>query len=218
MEAQFHKLKFQKKKLNGLVIKTFAPDDRKKVIAALQFAEVKHQGQRRDEGTAYVIHPIRVAITLLQDVGTWDADAVVSALLHDVIEDCRVHLATIRKRFGKRVAQFVLALTRKRLRRESEAQKETDKLHKLEILSRAPLEVRLIKCADILDNLRCAADVPIWAWTALAIRKFPRWRREFHTAAEFAKGVHPVLHKEIMRALRTFEVKRIVRGVVRFKW
>lgn len=215
MNSQFHNLKFQKKKLLGLVGKGFAQNDRKKILAALTFADEKHKGQRRDEGTAYLIHPVRVASILAQDVGTWDADVVVGALLHDVVEDCGVRLTTIRKRFGKRVAQFVQALTRKRKKGETEAQKEKDKTHKLEVLSHQSLEVRLIKCADILDNLRCSADVPFWAWTPIAHKKFPRWRREFHVAVAFAKSVHPVLFTQMQQALRVFEVKRIVRGVVR---
>lgn len=215
MDLAFHNLKVQKKKFLILVEKNFGPQDRKKIQAAFEFAQVKHQGQRRAEGTAYFIHPVRVAITLIQDVGTWDADVVAAGLLHDVVEDCRVHLLTIAKRFGKRVAQFVEALTRRRSKQETEVEKERHKLEKLTKLQRQPLEVRMVKCADILDNLRSASDVPFWAWTKLARKKFPRWHREFHVASEFAKGVHPVLYREIQKALRMFDLKRVMRGMVR---
>lgn len=215
MQASFHNLKFQKKKLVGLVIKQFAFEDKKKVIGALAFAVQKHKGQRRDEGKAYVIHPIRVAVTLLDDVGTWDADIIVSALLHDVVEDCKVRITSIEARFGKRVAHFVQQLTRKSKKGETDPEKEKRKIQKLDQLEHAVIEVQLVKCADILDNLRCAADVPFWAWTTIARKKFPRWRREFHVAARFASRVHPVLASEIRSALRAFEVKRIVRGIVR---
>jgi len=197
------------------VVKQFASEDRKKVIAAIAFAVQKHKGQRRDEGTAYVIHPIRVAVTLLDNVGTWDADIVVSALLHDVVEDCKVRVSTIEARFGKRVEHFVQQLTRKSKKGETDPEKEKRKIQKLGQLEHAAIEVQLIKCADILDNLRCASDVPFWAWTPIARRKFPRWRREFHVAVRFASRVHPVLASEIRSALRAFEVKRIVRGIVR---
>lgn len=215
MDEQFHNLRFQKRQFLNLVQKNFGPQDRKKIQTAFEFAQVKHQGQRRAEGTAYFIHPVRVAIALIQDVGTWDADVVAAGLLHDVVEDCHVHLATIAKHFGKRVAQFVEALTRRRSRKEGETEKERHKLEKLKKLQKQPLEVRLVKCADILDNLRCAADVPFWAWTKLARKKFPRWHREFHVASEFAKGVHPVLYREIQKALRMFDLKRVMRGMVR---
>ena len=216
MHAQFHNLKFQKKKFLGLVEKSFGKEDREKILAALKFAKFKHKGQRRDEeSAAYIIHPVRVALTLLENVGTWDADVVVGALLHDVVEDCGVRLHSIEKRFGKRVAYFVKALTRIPKKGETDAEKEIRKKEKIRELAYESLEVRLIKCADILDNLRCAADVPFWSWTPIAQRKFPRWRREFYVAEELAKQVHPVLHHEIQNALRVFEVKRIARGVVR---
>ncbi|MDO8504981.1 MAG: HD domain-containing protein [bacterium] len=215
MKSQFHDLKFQKKKLFGLLEKGFSKEDRKKIIAAFQFAQLKHKGQRRDEGSSYIIHPIRVGIILLEDIGTWDGDVVSAALLHDVVEDCRVRLYSIEKRFGNRVSHFVRALTRMRKKGETDAEKEIRKKEKILMLADEPIEVRLIKCADILDNLRCAADVPFWSWTPIAQRKFPRWRREFHVAEAFAKHVHPVVHREIESALRIFEIKRIVRGVMR---
>jgi len=217
MVTPFHNVKLQKRRFLTLAGKNFGPADYKKVLGAFKFAEIKHKGQRRDEGTTYLIHPIRVAITLLDDVGTWDADAVAAALLHDVVEDCGVRLNTIQKQFGKRVAYFVRMLTRMRRKpRETEAEKEIEKRHKLSLLASSPLEVRLIKCADILDNLRCSADIAWWMWTPLARKKFARWHREFHQAEEFAKDVHPVLYHEINQALRKFDMKRLVRGVIRF--
>lgn len=216
MGAIFHNLGMQRKKFRELMGKNFGPDDRKKVLLALKFAERKHKGQRRNIGTAYVIHPLRVASILLDEVGTWDADVVVAALLHDVVEDCGVRVKTIQKRFGRRVASFVKALTRPRFKHESEIEKEQHKKRKLQLLASAAYEVRLIKCADILDNLRSAADVSAWQWTPLIRRKFPRWHREFQFSARFAKEVHLTLYREIQRALRIFELKRIVRGMVRF--
>src|SRR3989338_3709134 len=150
MDSQFHDLKIQKKKLKGLIEKTFGPNDVKKILAALEFAIEKHKGQRRDEGKAYVIHPIRVAVTLLHDVGTWDADIVVAALLHDVVEDCGIRVRTIAARFGKRAAKFVSALTRRSIKGETDHEKEKHKIYKLDQLKHAVVEIQLIKCADIL--------------------------------------------------------------------
>lgn len=217
MKHPFYDLKALKKKLTAHAEKNFSPEDRKKIGAALAFAVRKHKGQRRAEGTSYIIHPIRVALILIENVGTWDADIVATALLHDVVEDCGVRLNELRKRFGKRVAYFVEEMTRRRRKGESDAEKEIRKKEKLAALKKAPLEVQLIKCADILDNLRCAGQVPWWAWTPLARRKFARWHREYHYALDFAKAAHPVLYKEIQKALRAFDLKRIIRGFVRWK-
>ncbi len=212
MSNRFHDARYQKKELRNLITQNFGPDDSKKILAALRFAQLAHKGQRRDEGSAYIIHPVRVARILLTIVGTWDADMVVAALLHDVVEDCRVRLTSIQKRFGRRVANFVQALTRKVVERETEAEKERHKIEKLDILRHAPLEVRLIKCADFLDNIRCAADVSFYAAER---RKFARWHREFHHALEFAHGVHAELAKAISHELRKFDLKRFARTVVR---
>ncbi|MBI4135731.1 bifunctional (p)ppGpp synthetase/guanosine-3',5'-bis(diphosphate) 3'-pyrophosphohydrolase [Candidatus Uhrbacteria bacterium] len=210
--SRFHDARYQKKELRDSITRNFGPDDSKKILAALRFAQLAHKGQRRDEGSAYIIHPVRVALILVELVGTWDADMVVAALLHDVVEDCGVRLATIQKRFGRRVAIFVRALTRKVVERETEAEKERHKIEKLDILRRAPLEVRLIKCADFLDNIRCAAEVSFYAAER---RKFARWHREFHHALKFAREVHAELAKEISHELRKFDVKRFARTVVR---
>ena len=156
-----------------------------------------------------------MAITLLDEVGTWDADIIVAALLHDVIEDCRVRRAQVERRFGRRAANFVSALTRKRAARETEREKERRKIRKMMRLSRQALEIRLIKCADLLDNIQCAADI---AFYLPAREQFPRWHREFHFAVKFARGSHPVLHRRIRAELRRFEMKRIARGVVRLGW
>lgn len=215
MDAQFHNLQLQKRRFLRLTNKSFRKEDRRKIIAAFKFAQLRHKGQRRVEEGAYIIHPVRVASTLLDDVGTWDSDVVAAALLHDVMEDCGVSLPILVKRFGRRVSHFVYALTRMPKKGETDQEKEMRKTKKIRKLVAGPLEVRMIKCADILDNLRCATDVPFWGWTPLARRKFPRWRREFHVAEEFARYVHPALHREIKNALRIFELKRIMRGVVR---
>lgn len=212
MKNQFHDLRFQKKQLLALVEKNFAPEDQKKIIAALESARKAHKGQKRIEGTPYLIHPIRAAITLLEDAQVWDADVIASALLHDVIEDCGVLPSAVEKRFGKRVGRFVQLLTRPQRPKEDEIQKETNKMRHLKKLSKVSREAQMIKCADILDNVRSAAEVPFYhaAW-----QSFPRWRREFHRALSFAEAVHPVIYKKMRMALNVFELKRLARGVVR---
>ncbi|KKU11984.1 MAG: (p)ppGpp synthetase I, SpoT/RelA [Parcubacteria group bacterium GW2011_GWC2_45_7] len=209
---KFNDLRFQKKQLLALVKKNFAPEDRKKIISALEFARKAHKGQKRIEGTSYIIHPIRAAIILLEDAQIWDADVIVSALLHDVIEDCGVSPKAVEKRFGKRVSRFVELLTRPQRRKEDEFQKETNKIRYLKKLSKASREAKLIKCADILDNMRSAAEVPFYhaAW-----QSFPRWRREFHRALAFVETVHPVIFRKMRMALNVFELKRFARAVVR---
>ena len=75
--------------------------------AALAFAAVAHQGQKR-KGTAipYIVHPVGVMVVLLQ-AGETDAEVLAAALLHDTVEDAGIPLTELRDRFGERVAAIV---------------------------------------------------------------------------------------------------------------
>ena len=77
---------------------TFKPEEQVKIISALNFANQKHNGQFRDSGEPYIIHPIAVAEILL-DYGL-DCDTICSALLHDVIEDTDTSLKELEIAFG----------------------------------------------------------------------------------------------------------------------
>ena len=80
-----------------------------KVKKAYHFASKQHLHQKRLSGENYIMHPLRVAHT----VASWgfDGDMVCAALLHDVVEDCKVSFEDIRKLFGSSVSNLVEALT-----------------------------------------------------------------------------------------------------------
>lgn len=142
---EFRNLRFQEKKLTD-GIQRFSSQDKILIISALELAKVAHAQQKRDEGDPYVIHPIRLANTLIYDLGVRDTDLVIAGILHDVVEDSDISLKVIEERFGKKVAELVAALTR-------EKDRET-KRQKFERTKRGPPEVRLLKTCDWLDNLR----------------------------------------------------------------
>ena len=77
---------------------------------AYAFAEAAHSGQKRYSGEPYITHPLAVAGALAE----WrmDAQAVIAALLHDVMEDTAVTKAEISRRFGKQVAELVDGLSK----------------------------------------------------------------------------------------------------------
>jgi (p)ppGpp synthase/HD superfamily hydrolase len=77
---------------------------------ALAFAEQAHGDQRRESDRArYILHPLEVA-SLLSNTGA-DDEVVAAAVLHDAVERTGAELAEIERRFGKRVAALVAALT-----------------------------------------------------------------------------------------------------------
>ena len=65
--------------------------DADRVVAAYEFAEFHHRGQRRASGEPYITHPVAVA-TILARYGV-DEDTIIGALCHDVVEDCDDELA-----------------------------------------------------------------------------------------------------------------------------
>src|SRR5436190_7732799 len=77
---------------------------------AYLFSAREHKGQKRASGEAYLVHPLEVA-NILADMRL-DAVSVSTGLLHDVVEDTLVDVATIRDYFGDEVAQLVNGLTK----------------------------------------------------------------------------------------------------------
>jgi (p)ppGpp synthase/HD superfamily hydrolase len=120
------------------------------LAAAEEFARWKHKNQfRRDGVTPYVEHPRAVMAILRDEFGVTDVDTLAAGLLHDTIEDTATDYDEVSERFGRKVADYVAALTKDK--RLPEARRE--KVYFAQ-LGRAPLPVRLCKLADSLHNVR----------------------------------------------------------------
>lgn len=142
---------------------------------ALDVAWENHQGQFRDEGPLYVIHPIRMANILIKELEINNPDLLIAALLHDVVEDGEIRLDEINKEFGTKIFKLVKNLTRERPLNETEEEKRINKKKKFEKLMTADLDTRLVKTADLLDNVRSWPFIPKEHKSKL---KFPRWFKE----------------------------------------
>ena len=112
-----------------------------KEALALQVCVESHSGQVDKAAMPYILHPLRVAFSLWE--GTTE-DMLITALLHDVVEDTDMTLESIREHFGERVADAVDGVTR----RKTETYKEFILRCKLNPISRR------VKLADIADNMR----------------------------------------------------------------
>src|SRR6266487_3869039 len=87
-----------------------APQDLEKIQRAYDLANQAHKGAVRRSGEPYIQHPLEVAL-LLADMRI-DADSIVAALLHDVVEDTDFTLDELRQQFGDAVANIVDGVTK----------------------------------------------------------------------------------------------------------
>ena len=120
---------------------------------AYEMAKQAHSAQKRDNGDPYITHPVAVANILAGyhlDVGS-----IVTALLHDVVEDTPVTLAEIERRFGSPVAGLVDGVTKlTRLELNSDRTKQSENFRKLVLAMSRDIRVLLVKLADRLHNMR----------------------------------------------------------------
>lgn len=129
------------------------PEDVAAVEVALAFSEAAHKGQTRESGDPYVSHPIAVAriLTPLH----LDAQAIIAALLHDVVEDTNTSIENIAQAFGKPVAEMVEGLSKlDKLQFETQEDAQAENFRKMLMAMARDVRVILIKLADRLHNMR----------------------------------------------------------------
>src|SRR5690606_7107461 len=131
----------------------FPPEERDRVIYALERSEELHTGQMRASGEPYVIHPIEVAEILL-DL-QMDSVTIIAALLHDTLEDTRIDRNQLRQEFGKQVEALVFGVTKIDIvKAKNKNQAETETIRKMMFAMVKDIRVILIKLADKLHNMR----------------------------------------------------------------
>ena len=127
--------------------------DMELIDRAVDYAQNKHQFQKRKDGSPYIIHPLAVA-QIVAEMGL-DADAILGALLHDCIEDTDASYEEIEKLFGQTVAQLVEGVTKlTRANFSSSEQAQMENLRKMFMAMSKDIRVVLIKIADRLHNMR----------------------------------------------------------------
>ncbi|MDT8376938.1 MAG: bifunctional (p)ppGpp synthetase/guanosine-3',5'-bis(diphosphate) 3'-pyrophosphohydrolase [Mariprofundaceae bacterium] len=120
---------------------------------AYVFAAQAHKDQRRSSGDLYMTHPLAVA-NILASLKL-DVDSIVTALLHDTVEDTHVTLDEVRNRFGDEVARLVDGVTKiGQIQFRSSEHKQAENFRKMILATAQDLRVLLIKLADRLHNMR----------------------------------------------------------------
>lgn len=123
-----------------------------RVRAAFEFGLSSHAEQKRFSGEPYFSHPIAVTKILLKLKP--DEDTVITALLHDVVEDTPVELKVIEKNFGKQVAKMCQGLKKVGKVHLQGEERQIESLRKMFVAMAADLRVIFIKLADRLHNLQ----------------------------------------------------------------
>ena len=127
-----------------------------RIRAAYDMARLAHSGQLRKDGSPYVTHCVAAA-DITVDMGL-DEDSIVSALLHDVIEDTNLTHEDIAHQFGDAVADIVEGVTKlTRVQYTSKEDEQMENLRKMLMAMAKDIRVILIKIADRLHNMRTMA-------------------------------------------------------------
>ncbi|TFW29518.1 RelA/SpoT family protein [Massilia horti] len=139
--------------LVGKLSDYLTPAELKKVKEAYRFSDEMHLGQVRKSGEPYISHPIAVA----EICADWklDAQAIMAALLHDVIEDQDVKKEELIERFGPQVANLVDGLSKlEKIEFQSLVEAQAENFRKMLLAMASDVRVILIKLADRLHNMR----------------------------------------------------------------
>ncbi|MCX7696980.1 MAG: RelA/SpoT family protein [Bacteroidales bacterium] len=137
--------------------------DRKKIRYALDFAAEAHKGMRRRTGEPFIFHPLEVAIIVAKEIGL-GTTSIISALLHDVVEDTDRTIEEIESIFGKKVAIIVEGLTKIASlvdHQELSTTQQIETYKKILLTLSEDIRVVLIKLADRLHNMRTLDAMPL---------------------------------------------------------
>ena len=138
-------LKFYHKLLGIMNVRELTQNELNRISQAFVFAFSAHSGTSRGDGVPYVIHPIRVSFHA-QSLGM-SVEAIIAAVLHDVVEDTDIKIEEIGETFGSKVSRIVAALTK-----PERGTPDRNQIYQQQLLD-GPEEAKRIKLLDIQDNL-----------------------------------------------------------------
>ncbi|MFI5170912.1 MAG: RelA/SpoT family protein [Chitinophagales bacterium] len=152
-------LKEYRNLLRGLKDTNMTTAERKQIRLAFEMAVDAHKNMRRKSGEPYIIHPLKVAQIVVNEMGL-GATAAICALLHDVVEDTELTLDDIKREFGIKVAKIIDGLTKVSGVFDLTSSIQAENFKKLLLTLADDVRVILIKIADRLHNMRTMDSMP----------------------------------------------------------
>lgn len=136
------------------LVRTYNPRSNESMLRdAFAFGAEMHEGQFRHSGEPYFTHPVAVALILAEQ--QMDDATLITALLHDTIEDTKASYKVVEDRFGHEIAELVDGVTKlTNLQLNSTQTKQAENFRKLFMATSRDLRVTLVKLADRLHNMR----------------------------------------------------------------
>lgn len=186
------------------------PDEIQQVKRAFYYAEQAHDGQRRRSGEPYVTHPLAVA-NILANMHM-DHQSLMSAMLHDVIEDTGVSKEALAEQFGKPVAELVDGVSKlTQITFEDKAVAQAENFQKMVLAMSKDIRVIIVKLADRLHNMRT-----LGALRPEKKRRIARETLEIYARIASRLGINTIrveLEDLSFQALHPMRAERIKRAV-----
>jgi guanosine-3',5'-bis(diphosphate) 3'-pyrophosphohydrolase len=133
--------------------------DEKLLFKAYQVSKKYHKDQYRKSGEPFVVHPLEVA-RILADIEL-DQISIISAILHDVIEDTDYSLEMANKDFGQKTANIINGVTKlDKLVFDNKEEQQVNNIRKMIIAMSEDVRIILVKLADRLHNMRTLYPLP----------------------------------------------------------
>ncbi|MGH1453762.1 MAG: HD domain-containing protein, partial [Paracoccaceae bacterium] len=136
------------------LVRNYNPKTNETLIReAYDYGLAMHDGQMRQSGEPYFTHPVAVAAILTEQ--RLDDATIITALLHDTIEDTKASYSEVEQKFGHEIAELVDGVTKlTNLQLSSTETQQAENFRKLLMAMSKDLRVILVKLADRLHNMR----------------------------------------------------------------
>lgn len=138
-------------KIINAILLRYSTNEAQVIERAFELAQATHQGQKRDSGEDYIMHPVKVA-QILAELNL-DYETISAALLHDILEESPTTSEELEKAFGLNIAFLVQAVTKLHRVSYSGEKQYIENFNKMILATAKDIRVVFIKLADKLHNL-----------------------------------------------------------------